>query len=130
MSFPFDSTTPRRSIRLAEKAWKENFFASTKRVMANYKAVREAGTPIENVRATLQFLDGLMSTDRIVLAHPATREKFRTLFDVLPQRYYVCHGDLIARACIGAKAIQEEEIRIQESMIRDYRIWRAQGLVA
>ena len=130
MSFPFDANTPRRSIRLAEKAWKENFFVATKRVMANYKAVKEAGTPMENVRATLQFIHGLITEDRIVLAHPATREKFRTLFEVLPQRYYAAQGDLIARACWRAQQIQEEEIRIQESMIRDYASWRAQGLVA
>ena len=130
MSFPFDTNTPRRSIRLAEKKWVADFHAATKRVMANYGAVKVAATPLENVRATLQFLDGLMSTDRIVLAHPATREKFRTLFEVLPQRYYVCQADLIARACRRMQQIQEEEIRIQESMIADYAVWKRQGLVA
>lgn len=127
MSFP--NTFPRRSIRIAEQTWKQNFFAATQRIKANYLAIREAKTPLENVRATLQFLDGLMSTDRIVLAHPATRQKFREMFEVLPQRYYVCHGDLIARACERMKQVQEEEIQIQEKMIADYAIWRAAGLV-
>ncbi len=129
MSFPYGNGTPRRSIRLAEKAWKENFFAATQRVKANYTAIKNASDPFENVRATLEFLNGLISTDRIVLPHPLTRSKFREMFDVLPQRHYVMYSDLIVRTCMHAHRVMDEEIQIQEQMIADYAVWRAQGLV-
>jgi hypothetical protein len=129
MSFPFDNRTPRRSVRIAERTWRENFLAATRRIRANFTAVKEAPTPEENVRATLYMLDGLMTTDRIVLAHPLTRHQYRSFFDSIAQRYYVTQGDIIARACAKLHQVMDREIQEQEAMIRQWDAWKAAGLI-
>ncbi len=129
MSFPYGNGVSRRSVRIAERTWRENFLAATRRIRANFLAVKEAPTPEENVRATLQLLDGLMTTDRIVLAHPLTRHQYRFFFDSIAARYYVTQGDLIVRACAHLHKVMDTEIQEQEAMIRQWDAWKAAGLI-
>ena len=129
MSFPYSATVPRRSVRIAEKRWADDFHAAAKRVRAGLDGFKAAKGPNTKIFAAVCFLEDLMDKNKIVLAHPLTRSAYREMFQVMPTLESLRNSIQVQRLCIYLQEIMDNEIEQQEALQAQWNSWKAAGLV-
>ena len=127
MSFP--NTTPRRSIRIAEKQYEADFRAAMHRVQEGLRGFKSAKGPNTKVFAAVCLLEDLMDKNKIVLAHPLTRSLYREMFQVMPTLEVMQNSTQVQRLCIYLLDIMDNEIAQQEARYAQWLTWKAAGLV-